>query len=68
LTTIANRKHANAVVFDLEQPIVAIKRLAAAFDDLEQEFVGAKPGSYFSEKRRSLKRAYRRISSSVPCL
>jgi hypothetical protein len=54
-SAIANRQHPEAIVFDLEEPLVAVKRLMTALHDLEREFVGAEHGSYFPEKRRSLK-------------
>jgi len=50
-----NRRHSKSVLLDLEQPVIAIERLAAALDDLERRLSGPKHRSYFPEKRCSLK-------------
>src|SRR6516164_3649734 len=63
---IADREHPEAVVLYLEQPAIAIKRLAAALDDLEREFIGPKHGNHFSRKSALTQSVYRAINATEP--
>jgi hypothetical protein len=54
---LANREHSTPVVFDLEEPVIAVKQLTAALENLKRTRIWLNGGMFeaiCSERRRRL--------------